>query len=164
MQMQRGQGVTRERSSRSTRLHVSQQRACDALELARTTQSPIRAEQAIDACRRAGWHGAMVPALVALLEAAWHREHEAIARALQDLAPHEAVAALEHAARAELPYLKHDGFYGLARTCTWALADIGTPEAREALERLMKEAAPLVASYAHQRLMHWDEERHRKRT
>lgn len=148
---------------RMPRLHEAQRRACVALDATLASRSGIQAEQALDACQRAGWHVAMVPALVTLLQEVWHREHEVIARGLQELAPAEAVAALELAARVELPYLKNDGFYGLARTCTWALADIGTSDARGALERLMQDAAPLVASYARQRLTHWDEERHRKR-
>ncbi len=60
-------------------------------------------------------------------------------------------------------YLAYDQFFGLARKCTWALADIGTPEARARLVQLAGSENPLLASYAKKRLDRWDDERNRKR-
>ena len=152
----------------SNRDLASAREAANALEAALRSRSPAQVERACDIGRRSGWHPLMASFLADLLVADWHREHETIARALQELAPAPAVGALERAALMSFDYLRHDGFFGLARTCTWALADIGTPEAREALTRLAQAARTqaahaLVASYAHERLERWDEERHRKR-
>jgi hypothetical protein len=55
----------------------------------------------------------------------------------------------------------YDECFGLARKCTWALADIGTPEAHARLEILAKHSNPQIAAYAQKRLDEWDDERPR---
>lgn len=109
-----------------------------------------------------GLNPAMCGALTTLVEAPWHRRHEDVVRAIQQLQCASAVPALERAALAAHDYLNYDAFFGLARKCTWALADIGTPEARSALERLAQSSNPQVAAYAGKRLDRWQDELARK--
>lgn len=96
-----------------------------------------------------------VPALIALLEAPWHFKHEDIVSLLQKLRPPEAVAALERAALIRHTYLDYDVRFALARKCTWALADIGTDEAKAALRRLTQSKNRYVLLYALRRLHAW---------
>ena len=103
-----------------------------------------------------------VPVLVQLLGAPWHQRHEDIARTLQSLKYPRAVDALYHATFARYDYLAYDDFFGLARKCTWALADTGTSEAKAKLKLLSASENPLIASYAQKRLDKWDDEQKRK--
>lgn len=48
--------------------------------------------------------------------------------------------------------LSYDEFDGLARKCAWALADIGTDDARQCLEELSRSPNQAIARYATQRL------------
>jgi hypothetical protein len=57
------------------------------------------------------------------------------------------VDALERTAHAVHDYLAYDDGFALTRKCTWALADIGTPEAQQALTRLACDNSN-IASYA----------------
>jgi hypothetical protein len=83
--------------------------------------------------------------------------------ALQDIKDPRAVEGLFDAASVTHEYLAYDEFFGLARKCTWALADIGTPEARARLVQLAASENPLLAGYAKKRLDRWDDEQNRKR-
>lgn len=97
-----------------------------------------------------------------LLAADWHYCHEEIVGALQDLRDPAAVDALERTVQTHYDYLNYDELSGLARKCTWALADIGSAEARQALSRLAASDDSLVASYARKRLENWQKELDRK--
>lgn len=99
-----------------------------------------------------------------ILEARWHYSHENIVGALQDLRDSSAVDALERTAHAHHEYLDYDEVFGLARKCTWALADIGTTEAQQALTRIAASDNSLIAGYARKRLVHWQKELDRKGT
>ena len=123
-----------------------------------------RVELALNECFRAGFTREHVPALVGLLGQPWHTRHEDVVSALQQLKDARAVDALYEEALASYEYLEYDEFYGLARKCTWALADIGTPEAKAKLEALAREDNELIAGYARKRLNQWDAELHRKGT
>jgi hypothetical protein len=100
--------------------------------------------------------------LTNLAEASWHTRHEDIVQSIQRLRCPEAVPALERTAHALYEYLNYDEFFGLARKCTWALADIGTREAYAALERLAKSSNSQIARHAKKRLEHWRDELVRK--
>jgi hypothetical protein len=104
----------------------------------------------------------MAPLLIELGKASWHERHENVVRALQALRPPEAVPCLERVATVKHPYLDVDEFRGLGRKCTWALGDIGTPEARAALLRLAQSDDETIAGFAHRRLDRWDDELGRK--
>ena len=104
----------------------------------------------------------VVPTLVELLRASWHTRHEDTARWLQELRDPRAVEALFDTATTKFPHFEHDNSYALARKCTWALADIGTPDARAKLELLARNTDAEIAGYAQRRLDHWDSELDRK--
>jgi hypothetical protein len=104
----------------------------------------------------------LVPTLVALLQAPWHRGHEDLARWLQDLRDPRAVDALYEAALTKHEYLEYDDSHALARKCAWALADIGSAEAQRKLRLLAGAADREVAGYAQKRLDEWTEEIARK--
>jgi hypothetical protein len=106
----------------------------------------------------------MCSLLLTLVNAPWHTRHEDVVQNIQWLRCPEAVPALEEAAHAVYDYLSYDDNFGLARKCTWALADIGTPEARAALLRLSKSGNAVIAGYAAKRLARWEEELDRKGT
>ena len=103
-----------------------------------------------------------VRALIELLGKPWHQRHEDVVGALQELRDPRAVNALYEEAHATYEYLSYDEVFGLARKCTWALADIGTPEAKAKLETLAQEGNELVAGYARKRLDRWESELTRK--
>ena len=109
-----------------------------------------------------GWKPEHVPALLELLAAPWHTSHEDIALALQKIRDPRSIDALHRTALTKLPYLDYNDSHALARKCTWALADIGTPEARTRLEALTTEADETVAEFARKRLANWDRELDRK--
>jgi len=98
-----------------------------------------------------------------LADASWHSRHEDVALALQKLRNPASIEALERLALAQHEYLEYDEFFGLGRKCTWALADIGTPQAREALERLVSSENQIISAFAAKRLENWQHELHRKR-
>ena len=117
---------------------------------------------ALDKCFGSNFSGEYIPALIELLGKTWHYRHEDIVRVLQQLKDSRAVDALYNEAHSEYEYLNYDDCYGLARKCTWALADIGTPEAKAKLQQLVQENNQFVAEYAQKRLNNWEEEKSRK--
>ena len=110
----------------------------------------------------AGLHPEMCELLVRLTEAPWHSRHEDVVLAIQELQCASAVPALERTAHATHAYRSYDEFFGLARKCTWALADIGTPDAYQALQRLSQSTNSQIAAYALRRLTRWKDELARK--
>jgi hypothetical protein len=119
-------------------------------------------DNALHKCFDSSFSPEYVPALIGLLGKPWHYRHEDIVRVLQQLRDSRAVDALYEEAHSEYEYLNYDDCYGLARKCTWALADIGTPEAKVKLQQLAQENNQLVAEYAQKRLKNWEEEKSRK--
>src|SRR5688572_8448783 len=65
-----------------------------------------------------------------LLQADWHYCHENIALILQGIKDPTTVNCLFEAAELHFDYLDYDDGFAFARKCTWALADIGTAEAK----------------------------------
>jgi len=92
----------------------------------------------------------------------WHCRHEDVARMLQKLREPCSVDALFEAATSRHDYLDYDECFCLARKCTWALADIGTPEARARLEKLALSPNGVIAEFAQKRLNQWEKELQRK--
>jgi hypothetical protein len=110
-----------------------------------------------------GFHREFLPPLLELLGLGWHRNHEDIAAWFQSLKAPEAVEALYSAALAPRTHMKAgDDYYALARRCTWALADIGTPEAYQKLQLLAECDVPEIAAHAQKRIDRWQEEVPRK--
>ena len=111
---------------------------------------------------RAGLHPIHVPLLISLANAPWHSSHEDVVMALQQLRNPAAVAILEKVTFSIHKYLDYDENFGLARKCTWALADIGSPEAHQALTRIAGCKNAMIAAYAKKRLDNWEQELDRK--
>jgi hypothetical protein len=109
-----------------------------------------------------GMTAEFVPVLIDLLGKPWHCKHEDIVSALQRLKDPRAVDSLYHAALISHAYLDYDEFFGLARKCTWALADIGTVEAQSRLKSLAQSENAQIAQYAQKRLDRWQDEKARK--
>jgi hypothetical protein len=104
----------------------------------------------------------LAPLLATLLLQPWHYKHEDIAIDLQRLRSPATTNALALAALVKYDYLAYNDSYALARKCIWALADIGTPEARNHLEHLAQAPDPEIAYYAKKRLDNWQGELRRK--
>jgi hypothetical protein len=108
------------------------------------------------------WSPEHAPTLIELLAVPWHRKHEDIASALQCIRDPRSINILYQTALTKLPYLDYNDSHALARKCTWALADIGTTEARARLEALASQTDETVAEYARKRLTRWNMELDRK--
>lgn len=132
------------------------------LEDAARSQNADDIECALIVLSAAGIFPAAAPVLITILELPWHRKHEDAAHALQILKYPRAVDALYRAALANHDYLAYDEFGSLARKCTWALADIGTPEAFEKLQLLAKCGNSMIEGYAQKRIDAWQKETTRK--
>jgi hypothetical protein len=140
----------------------TEHRALQALEDAAKNEDA----DGIDLALRIDFEGltpAFVPVLIQLLGASWHQRHQDIAHTLQGLKDPRAVDALYQATFVRYHYLAYDEYFGLARKCTWALADTGTPEAKAKLKLLAAGENPVIAGYAQKRLDKWDDEQKRKR-
>jgi hypothetical protein len=104
----------------------------------------------------------LAPVLAELLLQPWHHKHEDIARTLQNLCVPETADALASAALIKHEYLEYNDSQAFARKCVWALADIGTPQARAHLENLARGPHLEVVAYAQKRLDNWEGELKRK--
>jgi hypothetical protein len=143
-------------------MNAEQEASLRLLRAAVNPEIPDDVETAVCAAYEAGLHTDFVPSFIHLLSLDWHTRHEDITLALQELKDPRAVEVLSVTALREFPYLDYDEFRGLARKCTWALADIGTPEAKQKLQELSASGDPLIAQYAQKRLDRWHHELHRK--
>lgn len=132
------------------------------LEAAVASGDTVTIENAVRRAYSDGLKTAYAPALIEILTQANHRRHEDVVTALQILKDPRASDALFHAALIQHDYLNYDEYFGLARKCTWALADIGSPTAFEYLQRLAAGSNGVVARYAQKRLERWEDESGRK--
>lgn len=119
-------------------------------------------ELAVEATFRAKALNAVSDLLIKAILLPWHTRHEDLASALQQIKHPGAVEALYEAAQSRHDYLDYDEFFGLARKCTWALADIGTAEAKGRLRDLAQSQNATSAGYAQKCLDQWDVELSRK--
>jgi hypothetical protein len=92
------------------------------------------------------------PLLCKLMEEDWHRSHEDIASALQDICVPCTVDCLYRAALRKHDYLAYNDSEALAVKCIWALHDIGTSEAVEKLKLLSQSASAPIRERALKRL------------
>ena len=134
----------------------------DALSSAISRMNGDDLEDSLVAAYQFGLFPELVPILVGLLPARWHTRHEDVARALQDLKDPRAVSALELAAIEGRFYDEEDEFLEFSRKCVWALADIGTLEAKSSLLRITACNNERVATFARRRIENWDAESYRK--
>ncbi|HEX8464100.1 MAG TPA: hypothetical protein VF627_05720 [Abditibacterium sp.] len=119
-------------------------------------------EDSVMSAYKVGLRADFAPALITLLGSKSHYRHEDIARALQLIKEPSAVDALYQTALTHHEYLDFDDGFGLARMCTWALADIGTTDAYAKLQSLAVCENSLIADYAQERIDNWESEQHRK--
>jgi len=141
---------------------AAQIRVRDALETAIRNRDSDLVETSLQDVFAGELHPIYAPALIALADADWHLRQEDVVGALQRLRSPDAVVALERCTFSVHEHLAYDEFFGPARKCTWALADIGTPDAREALTRISNSDNPIIAGYAKKRLDNWGNELNRK--
>lgn len=125
-------------------------------------RDPDEFEDAFSACLTTGKSDGLCKLLSKVLLEDWHFRHEDVASEIQQLKCECAVQALEQRASSNPEYLEWDENHALARKCTWALADIGTTEARDALARLAKSDIPVIRGFAQKRLDNWALEASRK--
>lgn len=134
----------------------------EMLEAATISCDPDVVESAVRCAYTEGLKTTYVPALVEILKRTEHQRHEDVVTALQVLKDSRAADALFGAALTQHEYLNYDENFGLARKCTWALADIGSPAALSYLKTLATNSNKIIAAYAQERLDCWDEEKQRK--
>lgn len=134
----------------------------NALKKAVETKDPDGFEEALNACSTEAPCNGLCELLTEVLLEDWHFRHEDVAWTIQQLKCKGAVRALEQRALDTPEYLEWDDNYAFARKCTWALADIGTADARQALERLSNAEIPAVRKFAQKRLDQWHLELDRK--
>ena len=95
-----------------------------------------------------------------LLAQPWHQAHEEIVSNFQWKANPLTIESLyQLALNAEIERME---YRPIARKCTWALADIGTQEAKAKLEALANLEEERVRGFARKRLANWEAENHRK--
>lgn len=100
--------------------------------------------------------------LCQIFESDWHESHEDMARSFQNASNPVTAVSLFKVALTEFEYLSWNDNYPLQRKCTWALADIGTLEAKDFLEQIKEAANDTIAEFAEKRLINWDAEFRRK--
>lgn len=93
----------------------------------------------------------------------WHEYHEDLTTELQRLRDPGTASALFTAATATYAYRHWDDGQAISRRCTWALADIGTTEAKRLLTQLAANPDEVLAGFAAKRLGGWEQELARKR-
>lgn len=95
--------------------------------------------------------------LAELLLADHHTSHEDVAKLLQDLRVPDTVDALAKRCENSPPWATDlDGGAAVFRKCVWAIHDIGTADAKEALQTLTESTHGSVREYAERRLEHWN--------
>ncbi len=100
--------------------------------------------------------------LCQIFESDWHKDHENMASAFQDISNPIAAETLFKVAFSDFEYIRWNEYFPLQRKCTWALADIGTNEAKKYLEQIEEQANETISKYATKRLVLWDFEFRRK--
>jgi hypothetical protein len=137
------------------------------LERLKMAESCGKSDPVCDAMSAVWKHGLTpdyVSSLITLLGKPWHEVHEDIVNALQRLKEPRSVEALFEVASYVFAYRDYDDTDGLARKCTWALADIGTEAAKNKLELLSHHENAQIAGYVRKRLVNWEKELPRKGT
>ena len=97
-----------------------------------------------------------VPLMIELLTLEGHERHEDIVFELGLFGDPAAVPAIAEAAQKTFQYMvQWQNLHEFQRKCAYALARIGTPESREALEHLAQHADPHLREYAREGLSMW---------
>ncbi|MEL6987814.1 MAG: DUF4291 domain-containing protein [Bacteroidota bacterium] len=95
-----------------------------------------------------------------LLKENWHYEHDHIVSNFQWMSNAKSIDSLyETALNKEIEPMDYKP---IARRCTWALADIGTVDAKLKLEGLAQCGDTLIEGFASKRFDNWEKEKYRK--
>lgn len=105
----------------------------------------------------------LIPVLICALKDEKHFRQEDIVTLFQKAKDPRTIDVLSATTFKKFEHLDYDETFGLARKCTWALADIGTEMSKAALEEISKSDNALIAKYAQKRLDNWENELGRKR-
>lgn len=101
---------------------------------------------------RFGFATESMDVLIRLSDAEWHRRHEDVVTALDELGETRAVEALYRAALAVHPYLEYDDSRALAGKAIWALGRLGDATADQKLRLLAESGDPVVRADAQKQL------------
>ena len=135
----------------------------EGLQDAITHKDAAKVEALVDAAIQGNEIDDIIPLMRELCMADWHFKHEDAVSLLQKYGGIADIPSLENVAGKSFPYQAYDQSFSLGSKVTWALADIGGKEAREALERIEAGDNPTIAGYARKRLLNWGAESSRKR-
>jgi hypothetical protein len=105
---------------------------------------------------------ACINLLIEIFDQDWHHSHEDIAITFQEAKCKKAVDVLLKVATMKFEYLDYNDSESLNRKCTWALADIGSNEAKEALIQISNNSNPTISGFAQKRIDNWEKELSRK--
>lgn len=100
--------------------------------------------------------------LCEIFESEWHTRHEDLALGFQQIKNPITAKSLFKMALTIPEYDSWNENYPMQRKCTWALADIGTEEAKGFLSEIEKCSNKAIAYFATKRLNNWDSESGRK--
>jgi len=99
-----------------------------------------------------GFSEAHINVLASLAQAEWHHSHEDIASAFDEIRAPGAVNALHLLAQWVPEYLAFDDARALASKAVWALAKIGDPSAKRALQEIADSQSDLIGTLAQEKL------------
>lgn len=98
----------------------------------------------------------VAPSLAELLLEDWHDSHEDIVLELGLIGDPSTVGSIAKAIHIPFDHLvKWGNLHEFQRKCAYALARIGTPESRDALEAIAKHSDPNLRAYGEEGLQHW---------
>lgn len=135
---------------------------CNNIRTALQSREPYEVEESLMPLYQLSEIGEFINDLIELLKADFHFKHEDIVRLFQYAKDPKTCQVLKETAFKNFGYLNYDDSFGLARKCTWALADIGTSEAKNFLKEISETANDVISKYAMKRLENWNNELHRK--
>lgn len=118
------------------------------LNAALTTEDSFDVEHGLLVGFQLGVTGAYLAPLLALIDAPWHRQHENVIAALEELSAPESVDELYRAALARHGYLANDKTCSLGVRAIAALARIGDERAIEQLGKLLLSGQHILAKHA----------------
>lgn len=100
--------------------------------------------------------------LCEIFESDWHTRQEDLASSFQYIKNPITAKSLFKMSFKFTEYDKWNDTYPMQRKCVWALADIGTPKAKNYLKEIESNANATISSFATKRLQNWENEFRRK--
>ena len=126
------------------------------------SREPYEVEKSLMPLYQLSEIGEFINDLIELLNEGFHFKHEDIVRLFQEAKDPRTCQILKETTFKKFGYLNYDDSFGLARKCIWALADIGTSEAKNFLKEISETSNDIISKYATKRLENWDNELQRK--